>query len=1490
MRSPRFTHCASVPRTRLGSLLALTIVGLLFNALSAAAQSSPPAPSRPQAQAGDAQITLTWTSNGNGGSAITSWEYAQRADDDAQYGTWTPIPSSGPSTTSHTVTSLTNFTRYSFKVRAVNSAGNGAASPGSEWSMPEGAYLLVMFVSETGANLSLYSAQPYDWWYQGSQQGATCTSASHWESLTGLTPGSTYTYSAYSKDGCNAADKIDTVDFVTKPVPGTVTLAVSNETQTGATVTLAGHTGGWWYRYRRPYSVNSSLGPCTAVSGQTVSVSGLKGLGLYNVSAFAESTCTTAVASARIVTLGLDAISVKPTAARLTLFNTRGRHDRWWYQGTQDGSTCTETVSRQPAIDSLNTETDYTYRAYAKSGCASADEIGNVTFTTQAAGTPTLTVSAIAATTAKLTIVNHKGDWWFEGNSDSCTAVGTGLYSVELTGLQAGVWQNYRAYENAGCYDAEEIARESWHGLDLEASAIKATTATLKLVHHGEAWWHQDKNGGTCTAVAAGTTTADLTSLTAGTAYTWNAYRKDSCASADLIASTSFTTGVVPAAPASVSVTRADGSLTASWPAVNGATSYHVTYSSNGGVSWTLAALNHPDASITIGSLTNSLTYMVAVRARNTYGDSAWRNSLSAGPFVPPPPPQTPASVSVTRADGSLTASWPAVNGATSYHVTYSSNDGVSWTLAALNHPDASITIGSLTNSLTYMVAVRARNTYGDSAWRNSPPAGPFVPPAPPQTPASVSVTRADGSLTASWPAVDGATSYHVTYSSDGASWSLAALNHPDASITIGSLTNSLTYTVGVRARNAHGDSAWRNSSPAGPFVPPAPPQTPASVSVTRADGSLTASWPAVDGATSYHVTYSSDGGASWSLAALNHPDASITIGSLTNSLTYIIGVRARNAHGDSAWRNSPPAGPFASSASAPPAVPSGLTAVAGDRNVTLAWDDPSDSSITGYEIQMRRTGVAWGAWTAIADSDATTTSHVVTDLDNGTEYHFQLRVLNEAGASSAAPDASPWYVASTPVATVAAMSLLQDPSGRLSNLSTLPSNRHGDAVVVPLLLSAADPYERQGLLRIVNRTERAGKVRVEAFDDSAWSYQPLELSVGPKAAILLSSDDLELGNASKGLAGSTGAALEGDWSLLLRSELEIEAQAYVRHADGFVTSMHDMVPERDGVHRVATFHIAALNPKYEAGQASLLRLVNLGAQVARATIEGIDARGSLPGSSVAVEVAGGSSLTLTARELAHGGPGLSGSLGPGPGPWRLRVASAQPIRVMSLVQEPSGHLANHSTAPFNRHAAALQVPLLLSASGPHARQGLLRVVNRSRQAGTVHIEAFDDSARSYAPLELSIGPGAAVHLSSADLESGNAAKGLAEGTGPAGAGDWRLRLTSDLDIEALAYVRHADGLVTSMHDVLPQRGGLHEMALWSGEPGDGNTRLLRLVRVGSGPAQVTLRGIGSGDEVPASGVMIEVPEGRSLTLMPGMLQGHPAGQGGGHATHPPRR
>ncbi len=91
-------------------------------------------------------------------------------------------------------------------------------------------------------------------------------------------------------------------------------------------------------------------------------------------------------------------------------------------------------------------------------------------------------------------------------------------------------------------------------------------------------------------------------------------------------------------------------------------------------------------------------------------------------------PPGAVSSVKVVRADGSLTASWTPVEGATRYHVTYSSDEAVSWSLAAYEHNASTITIGGVDNAKSYIVAARAGNDAGWGGWTNSSPAGPFTP------------------------------------------------------------------------------------------------------------------------------------------------------------------------------------------------------------------------------------------------------------------------------------------------------------------------------------------------------------------------------------------------------------------------------------------------------------------------------------------------------------------------------------------------------------------------------------------------------------------------------------------------------------------------------------------------------------------------------------------------------------------------------------------
>ena len=82
------------------------------------------------------------------------------------------------------------------------------------------------------------------------------------------------------------------------------------------------------------------------------------------------------------------------------------------------------------------------------------------------------------------------------------------------------------------------------------------------------------------------------------------------------------------------------------------------------------------------------------------------------------------------------------------------------------------------------------------------------------------------------------------------------------------------------------------------------------------------------------------------------------------------------------------------------PFAPSGLTAATGDGEVTLSWTDPADDDITGYQYRVSDdSGATWSPdWTDVEGADATTTSHTIAELSNGTSYTFELRAVGGGG------------------------------------------------------------------------------------------------------------------------------------------------------------------------------------------------------------------------------------------------------------------------------------------------------------------------------------------------------------------------------------------------------------------------------------------------------------------------------------------------------------
>ena len=420
-----------------------------------------------------------------------------------------------------------------------------------------------------------------------------------------------------------------------------------------------------------------------------------------------------------------------------------------------------------------------------------------------------------------------------------------------------------------------------------------------------------------------------------------------------------------------------------------------------------------------------------------------------------------------------------------------------------------------------------------------------------------------------------------------------------------------------------------------------------------------------------------------------------------------------------------------------------------------------------------------------------------------------------------------------------------------------------------PLFLTGTDA-EREGFVRVINRSEKPGWVRVTAVDGEGTRHGPVILKMRANATAHVNATDLETGNEAKGLAEGIGVT-DGDVRLEFDTGLDIEVLTYVRTADGFLTGMHDVAPAADGSRRVAI-----LNPGSNVNQVSRLRVINPGAEAAEVTVRGVDDAGVSPGEAVRFTVPAGGAREYRAADLEAGGAELSGALGDGEGKWRLTVEAPAPVEVMSLLENVStGHLTNLSSVPAAPGEDGVHhLPLFPAAGDALGRQGFARVVNRSDRDGAVTIVAYDDAGERYGPLDLALGAGEAAHFNSDDLEMGNAAKGLSGSTGP-GAGDWRLELSSGLEFEALAYVRHEDGFLTTMHDVAALLDGRHRVAIFNPGSNANQVSRLRLVNPTSRDVEVSVVGIDdAGGAPPRRGATwVTVPAGKALVLSASELE-----------------
>ncbi len=169
------------------------------------------APDRPSVpagftiRAGNTQVTLSW--NDPGDASIVKYQYKQ------DNGAWQDVAGSSSSTVSSTVTGLTNRTRYTFKIRAVNAEGNGPESntvvatplslpgkPAGVMAMPGNTQVTLSWDDPGDASITGYQYQQDNRAWQDVPGSSSSTVSA---TVTGLTNGTVYAFKirAVNADG-----------------------------------------------------------------------------------------------------------------------------------------------------------------------------------------------------------------------------------------------------------------------------------------------------------------------------------------------------------------------------------------------------------------------------------------------------------------------------------------------------------------------------------------------------------------------------------------------------------------------------------------------------------------------------------------------------------------------------------------------------------------------------------------------------------------------------------------------------------------------------------------------------------------------------------------------------------------------------------------------------------------------------------------------------------------------------------------------------------------------------------------------------------------------------------------------------------------------------------------------------------------------------------------------------------------------------------------
>ena len=441
-----------------------------------------------------------------------------------------------------------------------------------------------------------------------------------------------------------------------------------------------------------------------------------------------------------------------------------------------------------------------------------------------------------------------------------------------------------------------------------------------------------------------------------------------------------------PAAPAGLQAIAGNAQVTLSWSAVPGAASYNVKRATVSAGPYTTIAGSVTTTGYTDAGVTNGTTFYYVIAAVNPGGESANSTEVAT---TPQSPPAAPTNLTATVASASqINLTWTDNSTNESGFKIARSTDGTTFIPLATTNADTLVYSDTgLAASTTFSYRVCASNAGGNSVPTNTASATTLA-----LAPTALQATAGNAQVTLSWSAVAGASGYNVKRATiSGGPYTTIAGSVTTTGYIDSSVTNGTTYYYVVAAVNPGGESA--NSAQV-TATPQSPPAAPTNLTATAASTSqINLVW--TDNATNengFKIERSTDGTTFSQIATPGAGTTGYSDTGLAAATTRYYRVYASNTSGNSAPSNTA----SATTRVSPPAAPTGLTATAGNAQVTLAW-----SAVTGAaSYNVKRATISGGPYTTIAGS-VTTTGYIDSSVTNGTTYYYVVAAVTPGGESA---------------------------------------------------------------------------------------------------------------------------------------------------------------------------------------------------------------------------------------------------------------------------------------------------------------------------------------------------------------------------------------------------------------------------------------------------------------------------------------------------------